>query len=162
MAPPLSGGVPSGSEPMQRRRNAGCSFSICDRRLGRGIMPGPFPRGGGSECGSGVFGRDTDGKVARREEPMDRLGRLTPPQAWDFLQQNPGATLLDVRTALEYFYVGHPVGRLRGRPGHPPPPQHDQRLALPQSSLGAGVALGPPWIVWRLRKHVPPAPEARP
>jgi len=41
---------------------------------------------------------------------MGALGRLTPPQAWDFLQQNPGATLLDVRTALEYFYVGHPVG----------------------------------------------------
>ncbi len=34
---------------------------------------------------------------------------ITPLAAWDILQSDPNATLLDVRTSVEYGYVGHPV-----------------------------------------------------
>ena len=33
---------------------------------------------------------------------------ISPPDAWEILQSNPKATLLDVRTSMEYKYVGHP------------------------------------------------------
>ncbi len=35
---------------------------------------------------------------------------INPNEAWDMLQQRPEAVLLDVRTTMEYQYVGHPVG----------------------------------------------------
>ena len=37
---------------------------------------------------------------------------ITPPEAWNILQSNPRAVLLDVRSGMEYEYVGHPVGAL--------------------------------------------------
>ncbi len=35
---------------------------------------------------------------------------ITPPQAWEILQTNPEAVLLDVRSRMEYDYVGHAPG----------------------------------------------------
>ncbi|NIN21747.1 MAG: rhodanese-like domain-containing protein [Candidatus Aminicenantes bacterium] len=35
---------------------------------------------------------------------------ISPPDAWEILQSDPKATLLDVRTSMEYQYVGHPAG----------------------------------------------------
>jgi len=35
---------------------------------------------------------------------------LDPQQAWDLLQQNTDAVLVDVRTKIEYAFVGHPIG----------------------------------------------------
>jgi len=35
---------------------------------------------------------------------------LTPKQAWQLLQDNPQAVLIDVRSNFEYLFVGHPVG----------------------------------------------------
>lgn len=35
---------------------------------------------------------------------------VTPPQAWKVLQDNPHARLLDVRSKVEFDYVGHPTG----------------------------------------------------
>ena len=37
---------------------------------------------------------------------------ITPPQAWDILQSSPDAALFDVRTRMEYEYVGHPVSAI--------------------------------------------------
>ena len=37
---------------------------------------------------------------------------ITPPQAWDILQSNPDAVLFDVRTRMEYEYVGHPANAI--------------------------------------------------
>lgn len=37
---------------------------------------------------------------------------ITPPQAWDILQSDPDATLFDVRTSMEYEYVGHPANAI--------------------------------------------------
>lgn len=32
-----------------------------------------------------------------------------PQQAWDFMQANTGAVLVDVRTNVEFSFVGHPI-----------------------------------------------------
>jgi rhodanese-related sulfurtransferase len=38
------------------------------------------------------------------------IENLSPQQAWGFMQQNNTAILVDVRTQMEYAYVGHPLG----------------------------------------------------
>jgi len=40
------------------------------------------------------------------------IENLTPQQAWDLLQQNTGAVLVDVRTKVEHAFVGHPLGAI--------------------------------------------------
>lgn len=35
---------------------------------------------------------------------------LTPQEAWELMQQNESAVLVDVRTQMEHAYVGHPLG----------------------------------------------------
>jgi rhodanese-related sulfurtransferase len=37
---------------------------------------------------------------------------VKPQQAYDILQQDPEALLIDCRTEIEFFYVGHPSGAL--------------------------------------------------
>ncbi len=37
---------------------------------------------------------------------------LTPKQAWQMLQDNPRAVLIDVRSNMEYLFIGHPKGAL--------------------------------------------------
>lgn len=39
---------------------------------------------------------------------MSYAGDITPQQAWDILQDNPGAFLVDVRTEAEWRFVGVP------------------------------------------------------
>jgi rhodanese-related sulfurtransferase len=41
-------------------------------------------------------------------------GDLNPQDAWDLLQQEPNACLIDVRTAPEWQYVGVPMVGERG------------------------------------------------
>ena len=38
------------------------------------------------------------------------IKEIDPGQAWEILQHNPDAVLLDVRSRMEYEYVGHPIG----------------------------------------------------
>ncbi|MDD1608782.1 MAG: rhodanese-like domain-containing protein [Methylococcaceae bacterium] len=38
------------------------------------------------------------------------IENLDPQHAWDLLQQNPDAVLVDVRTKAEYTDIGHPIG----------------------------------------------------
>lgn len=38
------------------------------------------------------------------------LKGLTPQQAWDLCQKNPRALLVDIRSSMEYLFVGHPKG----------------------------------------------------
>jgi rhodanese-related sulfurtransferase len=40
------------------------------------------------------------------------MKHLTPRQAHDLLQANPNALLIDCRTEIEHYYVGHPVGAI--------------------------------------------------
>ena len=35
---------------------------------------------------------------------------LSPQAAWDLLQQDPRATLIDIRSSMEFLFVGHPRG----------------------------------------------------
>lgn len=37
---------------------------------------------------------------------------LQPKEAWEKLQREPSAVLIDVRSSMEYLFVGHPVGAL--------------------------------------------------
>jgi len=37
------------------------------------------------------------------------IENLTPQKAWDLLQQNTDAVLVDVRTQVEHAFVGHPL-----------------------------------------------------
>lgn len=40
------------------------------------------------------------------------LKELMPRQAWEMLQQDPRAVLIDVRTTMEFLFVGHPIGAI--------------------------------------------------
>ncbi|MDD5321301.1 MAG: rhodanese-like domain-containing protein [Methylococcales bacterium] len=40
------------------------------------------------------------------------IENLNPGQAWDLLQQNTDAVLVDVRTKVEHAFVGHPPGAI--------------------------------------------------
>jgi rhodanese-related sulfurtransferase len=40
------------------------------------------------------------------------IENLDPIQAWDLLQQNSDAVLIDVRTKVEHSFVGHPPGAI--------------------------------------------------
>ena len=40
----------------------------------------------------------------------NKVKTLTPAQAWKFLEEFPRAVLIDVRSSMEYLFVGHPRG----------------------------------------------------
>jgi rhodanese-related sulfurtransferase len=35
---------------------------------------------------------------------------ITPGEAWEVLRQDPAAVLIDIRSTMEYLFVGHPTG----------------------------------------------------
>ena len=37
---------------------------------------------------------------------------LTPKQSWDLMQENPRAVMIDVRSDMEYLFIGHPKGAI--------------------------------------------------
>lgn len=41
-----------------------------------------------------------------------KIKEISPQQAWEILEGDPQAVLLDVRTTMEYEYVGHPSNAL--------------------------------------------------
>jgi rhodanese-related sulfurtransferase len=41
-----------------------------------------------------------------------KVNSLTPKQAWQLLQDQPNAVLIDVRSEMEFLFVGHPVGAI--------------------------------------------------
>ena len=48
------------------------------------------------------------------------MKHLTPVEAHAFLQAHPDAVLIDCRTEMEFFYVGHPVGAVHVAWHEPP------------------------------------------
>jgi rhodanese-related sulfurtransferase len=40
------------------------------------------------------------------------IDNLNPQEAWDFLQTNTDAILVDVRTKIEHGFVGHPINAI--------------------------------------------------
>lgn len=43
---------------------------------------------------------------------MSDLLHLDPREAYQFLQNTPNSVLIDVRSSMEYLFVGHPVGSI--------------------------------------------------
>jgi len=41
---------------------------------------------------------------------MSKLNDLSPKVAYDYLQTTPNSLLIDIRSSMEYLFVGHPVG----------------------------------------------------
>ena len=41
---------------------------------------------------------------------MKTLGHLSSPEAWTFLQEHPEAKLIDIRSSMEFLFIGHPKG----------------------------------------------------
>jgi rhodanese-related sulfurtransferase len=41
---------------------------------------------------------------------MHELHDLNPKAAYAWLQENPNSALIDIRSSMEYLFVGHPVG----------------------------------------------------
>ena len=70
----------------------------------------------------------------------DAIRELTPPQAWQLLQSRPDAILLDVRSSMEYQYVGHPPGAVHVPLMEPPAWQADPGFVeRVREILGAGT-----------------------
>jgi rhodanese-related sulfurtransferase len=57
------------------------------------------------------------------------MKHLKPVEAHDFLQRHPGALLIDCRTEMEFFYVGHPVGAVHVAWHEPPDWEANPRFA---------------------------------
>jgi rhodanese-related sulfurtransferase len=43
---------------------------------------------------------------------QQRVQPLTPPEAHQLLQEEPRAVLIDVRSGMEFLFIGHPVGAI--------------------------------------------------
>jgi len=43
-------------------------------------------------------------------EDNDKLGKLTPQQAWGLIEEDHRAVLVDIRSSMEFLFVGHPAG----------------------------------------------------
>lgn len=41
---------------------------------------------------------------------MSEVKSVSPRQAWELIQKTPQAVLVDVRSSMEYLFVGHPAG----------------------------------------------------
>ncbi len=39
----------------------------------------------------------------------DQLGHLDSLEAWAFLKENPAARLIDIRSSMEFLFIGHPT-----------------------------------------------------
>ncbi len=42
----------------------------------------------------------------------DDITSITPAEAWQMVQDNPRTLLIDVRSSMEFLFVGHPVGAI--------------------------------------------------
>lgn len=40
---------------------------------------------------------------------MSKVKRMNPSEAWNYMSEHPDGVLLDVRTKIEFSFVGHPV-----------------------------------------------------
>lgn len=43
---------------------------------------------------------------------MPELQSLAPRDAWDLIQRDPSALLVDVRSTMEFLFIGHPKGAI--------------------------------------------------
>ncbi len=43
---------------------------------------------------------------------MKQVSSMSPPKAYELLENNPKARLIDIRSSMEFLFVGHPVGAI--------------------------------------------------
>ena len=42
--------------------------------------------------------------------PLEAVNHISPLKAWDLIQKEPKVTFIDVRSDMEYLFIGHPSG----------------------------------------------------
>ena len=47
---------------------------------------------------------------------MNPVKTITPPEAWQMVQDHPTALLIDIRSQMEFLFVGHPTGAIHMSP----------------------------------------------
>jgi len=91
----------------------------------------------------------------------DAPQELTPPQAWQLLQSRDDAILLDVRSSMEYQYVGHPTGAVHVPLMEPPAWQADPAfVARVQEHIGEDARQRPILALCRSGKRSEAAARA--
>jgi rhodanese-related sulfurtransferase len=46
------------------------------------------------------------------ESLTEQVRTISPPEAWQLMQDEPRAVMVDVRSDMEFLFVGHPVGAI--------------------------------------------------
>ena len=77
------------------------------------------------------------------------MKHLTPKEAYDFIHQNTDAVFVDVRSEIEFFYVGHPVGAEHIAWQEPPDWEVQPEFAQHVKALVAGVKTRPVVLICR-------------
>ena len=85
-----------------------------------------------------------------RDLPMKHL---TPKEAHDFIRSNSDAVFVDVRSEIEFFYVGHPVGAEHIAWQEPPDWDVEPEFAQHVKALVAGVRARPVILICRSGKR---------
>ncbi len=49
-------------------------------------------------------------KLSTTTPPVEAVRTISPVQAWEMLQAQPSAKLIDVRSGMEFLMIGHPQG----------------------------------------------------
>ena len=75
--------------------------------------------------------------LARRLSPF--MKNLVPQEAYEFLRKNPGAILFDIRSEIEHYFVGHPVGAIHVAWSDGPDWQVDPRQFVSQIKATAAT-----------------------
>jgi rhodanese-related sulfurtransferase len=81
--------------------------------------------------------------------------KLSPLDAWRLLQENPRAVLIDVRSTMEYLFVGHPKGAVHvpwiDEPGWKPNPNFvtEVRKLMLGGAMAEGEAVAPVLLICR-------------
>lgn len=90
----------------------------------------------------------------------EQLKHLTPKQAHELVQQNPRAILVDIRSSMEFLFVGHPVGAIHiawiDEPDWEVNPNFARRireLLLGGVVEGGGIASAPVILICRSGKR---------
>src|SRR5699024_1687302 len=109
--PPTGRWLPAGCPPTARRTPAGtcCLGKQTWMRAHRyGIYDGREPSRGAESAGSMTLQHPSQSRRYRKDRwrrSMTYAGDLTPQQAWEYLNNTPGAVLVDVRTKAEWSFV---------------------------------------------------------
>jgi rhodanese-related sulfurtransferase len=77
------------------------------------------------------------------------MQHLTPLEAAEFLKRTPDAVFVDVRSEIEFFYVGHPVGAEHVAFQEPPDWNVDPHFVAHVKKLVAGVKSRPVVLICR-------------